>query len=33
MVGNTPEFFRKHIAAETAKWRKIVQDTGIKPGE
>jgi len=32
MVGSTPEVFRKHIAAETAKWRKIVQDTGIKPG-
>ena len=33
MVGSTPEFFRKHMAAETARLRRIVQETGIKPGE
>jgi tripartite-type tricarboxylate transporter receptor subunit TctC len=32
MVGSTPAEFRKVIAAETARWKKVVQDTGIKPG-
>ena len=30
MVGSTPEQLRTHIAAESARWRKVVQDTGIK---
>jgi tripartite-type tricarboxylate transporter receptor subunit TctC len=30
-VGNTPEQFGARIKSEVAKWRKIVQETGIKP--
>ena len=30
-VGSSPEQFRQFIAAEAAKWRKVVQETGIKP--
>lgn len=29
-VGSTPEQFRQFIAAEVPRWRKLVQDTGIK---
>ena len=29
MVGSTPQQFREIIAAETARWRKLVQATGI----
>ena len=32
-VGSTPEQFRQLIATETASWRKVVNDTGIKLGE
>ncbi|OGA48110.1 MAG: hypothetical protein A3F74_00285 [Betaproteobacteria bacterium RIFCSPLOWO2_12_FULL_62_58] len=31
-IGNTPEEFTAHIAAELAKWRQAVQDAGIKGG-
>lgn len=30
-VGSTPEAFGAFIKAETAKWRKVVQDANIKP--
>jgi tripartite-type tricarboxylate transporter receptor subunit TctC len=30
MVGSTPEQFRQMIVTETARWKKLVQDTGIK---
>jgi tripartite-type tricarboxylate transporter receptor subunit TctC len=30
MVGSTPDQLRTHIAAESTRWRKVVQDTGIK---
>ena len=30
MVGSTPEFFRKFIADEAARWQKLAQDTGLK---
>ena len=30
MVGSTPAQFRQIIAAEAARWRKLVQDTGIQ---
>ena len=30
MVGSTPEQFRQHFAAESARWRKVAQDTGVK---
>ena len=29
-VGSTPEEFRQHLAREIARWRKVVQDAGIK---
>lgn len=29
-VGGTPEHFQKHLAAEMAKWRKVVKDAGIR---
>ncbi len=29
-VGSTPEEFRQLIAAEVPRWRKVVQDAGIK---
>ena len=29
-VGSTPEQFGAHIKAEIAKWRKVIQDAGIK---
>lgn len=30
LIGSTPEQFRQHIVTETARWRKLVQDTGMK---
>ena len=30
MYGNTPAEFRQYIAAESARWTKLVQDTGVK---
>lgn len=30
MVGSTPEQFQKLIVAETARWKKLVADTGIR---
>ena len=30
-VGGTPQDFASHIAAETAKWTKVVKDAGITP--
>ena len=30
LYGNTPEQFRQYIAAESARWAKLVQDTGVK---
>ena len=33
MVGSSPEQLRAHIASETARWGKVVQETGIKLGE
>ena len=32
-IGSTPEQFRDYIATETTRWRKLVQDTGIKLGD
>ena len=29
-IGSTPAAFQQHIAAEMAKWRKVVQQTGVK---
>ena len=29
-VGNSPEQFRDYIAAETAKWAKVIKDAGIR---
>ena len=29
-VGNSPEQFRDYIAAETAKWAKVIKDAGIQ---
>jgi tripartite-type tricarboxylate transporter receptor subunit TctC len=31
-VGSTPEAFSKYLAAEIAKWKKVVSDAGEKPG-
>jgi len=31
-VGSTPAVFQKHIAAEIAKWRKVVKSAGISAG-
>lgn len=30
MIGSTPDGLRTHIAAESARWAKVVNDTGIK---
>ncbi len=32
-VGSNPEYMRKFIAAEFARWQKVVKDAGIKPEE
>jgi tripartite-type tricarboxylate transporter receptor subunit TctC len=29
-VGSSPAAFQQHLAAEMAKWRKVVQRTGVK---
>ncbi|MBI4193592.1 MAG: hypothetical protein HY526_00795, partial [Betaproteobacteria bacterium] len=29
-VGSTPEQFGAHIRAEVAKWKKVIQETGIR---
>lgn len=29
-IGGTPEHFQKHLAAEMAKWRKVIRDAGIR---
>jgi tripartite-type tricarboxylate transporter receptor subunit TctC len=29
-VGSTPDRFAKHLAVEIARWRKVVQDTGVR---
>jgi tripartite-type tricarboxylate transporter receptor subunit TctC len=29
-VGSTPAAFQKYIAAEIAKWRKVVKSAGVK---
>jgi tripartite-type tricarboxylate transporter receptor subunit TctC len=29
-VGNTPDAFARHIAAEVEKWKKVVAATGVK---
>ena len=33
MIGSTPEQLRKYIADESARWRKVVADSGIKLAE
>ena len=30
MIGNTPEQFRQYVITESARWSKLVKDTGIK---
>ncbi len=30
MIGSTPEQLGKYITDESARWRKVVADTGIK---
>jgi tripartite-type tricarboxylate transporter receptor subunit TctC len=30
-IGSTPEQFRQFIGGEAARWRKVVQETGIRP--
>ena len=30
-AGSTPEEFDAFIAAETAKWAKVIRDAGVKP--
>jgi hypothetical protein len=32
MIGSTSGKFRKYVADESARWRKVVMDTGIKLG-
>jgi tripartite-type tricarboxylate transporter receptor subunit TctC len=32
-VVSSPEVFRKRIAAESARWKKIIQEKGITGGE
>ena len=32
-LGSSPEQFRKYVAAETARWGKVVQSAGIKLAE
>jgi tripartite-type tricarboxylate transporter receptor subunit TctC len=29
-VGGTPDHFQKHLAAEMAKWRKVIRDASIR---
>ena len=33
MVGSTPEVFRRHIIAETNRWRTMIRESGIKMGD
>jgi tripartite-type tricarboxylate transporter receptor subunit TctC len=30
LAGNTPEHFRRYIAAETVKWAKVIKDAGVE---
>ena len=32
-IGSTPEFFRKHIATEIARWTKVAREANIQGGE
>jgi hypothetical protein len=33
MIGSSPEYLRKYISDEAARWRKVVNDSGIKLAE
>lgn len=32
-IGSTPQQFREYIVTETHRWRKLVQETGIRLGD